>query len=467
VTAAIVHSILAAGACCGLWLLWHRWFSGAEPRVQLIVGLGLLARALAGQLLFWISFLGLPVARSMHFGGGYWFFGLDGAAYMAYANGIAGRGLGSLLVIEGPYPSRAFVQILTAFVAAFGGVEAVGLLVNLLAYLVTCALLVRLQPRTIGALLFALAALAFGPAVLLWSLQPLKDTVFVCILTMLIVLLFRWQERPRLWLAAAMLVLFYALATLRWYMALIVWALLPLFFLLAALRMPRRRAAALLAGLLLFVVSSQAVRRGGATDIHPLMARFLDPQTAIEAVRRPQMTRALDSARRGFEHTRGNTTLQPGHVLATTTTHPAQPPPVTVSAPPQRRAPPPPATAAQRIARLLSGSAAGLLPRMIGQPLGLFEVGGGRGLWLFADADTLALDAVLVFAAVYCVRARRRVTPLFVLVLLVLLATGGPLFYTVSNFGTLLRLRGMIYFLAAVLPLTLAPESPASGPGYR
>ena len=444
-TAAIVHSLLAAAACCGLWLLWRLWFSAAEPRVQLIVGLGLLARALAGQLLFWISFLGLPVARSMHFGGGYWFFGLDGAAYMAYANSIAGRGLGSLLVIEGPYPSRAFVQILTAFVAAFGGVETVGLLLNLFAYLVTCTLLVRLQPRTNGALLFALAALAFGPAMLLWSLQPLKDTVFVCILTLLIFLLFRWQERPRLWLAAAMLALFYALATLRWYMALIVWAMLPLFFLLAALRMPRRRAAALVAGLLLFAVASQAVRRGGGSDIHPLMARFLDPHTAIEAVRRPQMTRALDTARRGFEHTRGNTTLQPGHVLATPTTLPAP----------------------QRDARLISGSAAGLLPRMIGQPLGLFEVGGGRGLWLFADADTLALDAVLVFAAVYCVRARRRVTPLFVLVLLVLVATGGPLFYTVNNFGTLLRLRGMIYFLAALLPLTLAPESPASAPGYR
>jgi hypothetical protein len=463
VIAAVVHSLLAAGACCGLWLLWRRWFSAAEPRVQLIVSLGLLARALAGQLLFWISFLDLPIARSLHFGGGYWFFGLDGAAYMAYANSIVGRGLGSLLVIEGPYPSRAFVQILTAFVAAFGGVEPVGLLLNLLAFLVTCTLLVRLQPRTNGALLFALAALAFGPAVVLWSLQPLKDTAFVCVLTLLLFLLFRWQERPRLWLAAAMLALFYALATLRWYMALIAWALLPLFFLLAALRMPRRRAAALLAGLLVFAVVSQAVRRGGGTDIHPLMARFLDPHTAIEAARRPQMTRALDSARRGFEHTRGNTTLQPGHVLATTTTQPA-PPPTPL---PRRREPPPPATATQRIVRLLSGSAAALVPRTIGQPLGLFEVGGGRGLWLFADADTLALDAVLGFAFVYCVRARRRITPLFVLVLLFLLVTGGPLFYTVNNFGTLLRLRGMIYVLAAVLPLTLAPESPASAPGCR
>lgn len=108
--------------------------------------------------------------------------------------------------------------------------------------------------------------------------------------------------------------------------------------------------------------------------------------------------------------------------------------------------------------RLLSGVVAAFVPRFVAQPLGLIRVGGGRGLWLFAEADTLAFDAVLLVALVFSLRARRRVTPLFVLVLLVIVTTAGPMIYTVNNFGTLFRLRGMLYFLAAVLPVTLAPD---------
>jgi len=33
--------------------------------------------------------------------------------------------------------------------------------------------------------------------------------------------------------------------------------------------------------------------------------------------------------------------------------------------------------------------------------------------------------------------------------------TAGPMLYTVNNFGTLFRLRLMVYFLAALLPITL------------
>ena len=95
---------------------------------------------------------------------------------------------------------------------------------------------------------------------------------------------------------------------------------------------------------------------------------------------------------------------------------------------------------------------------MIGQPLGLVRIGGGRGLWVFAELDTIAFDAVLIFAIVYIVRGRRRITPLFVLVLLVFVASAGPMVYTVANFGTLFRLREMLYFLAAILPVTLAPD---------
>ena len=104
------------------------------------------------------------------------------------------------------------------------------------------------------------------------------------------------------------------------------------------------------------------------------------------------------------------------------------------------------------------------IPRFVAQAVGLVRIGGGRGFWLFAELDTLVLDAVALFAFVFCTRALRnhaRVTPLFVLLLLVFLMTAVPMMYTVSNFGTLFRLRQMVYLLAAILPLTLAPRIPA------
>jgi hypothetical protein len=45
------------------------------------------------------------------------------------------------------------------------------------------------------------------------------------------------------------------------------------------------------------------------------------------------------------------------------------------------------------------------------------------------------------------------------MVLLVLIVTAVPMVYTVANFGTLFRLREMLYFLVAILPVTLAPDS--------
>ena len=102
------------------------------------------------------------------------------------------------------------------------------------------------------------------------------------------------------------------------------------------------------------------------------------------------------------------------------------------------------------------------IPRTLAQAVGLIRIGGGRGFWFFVETDTLVFDAVLLFAGVYCTRALRsyaRATPLFVLLVLVFLMTASPMMYAVTNFGTLFRLRLMVYFIAAILPLTLAPRA--------
>ena len=99
------------------------------------------------------------------------------------------------------------------------------------------------------------------------------------------------------------------------------------------------------------------------------------------------------------------------------------------------------------------------LPRILAESLGIIRVGGGRGLWLFAEIDTIVFDLVLLYAIVHCTRSlrrgRARMTATFVLCCVALLMTAGPMLYTVNNFGTLFRLRLMVYYLAAILPITL------------
>ena len=45
------------------------------------------------------------------------------------------------------------------------------------------------------------------------------------------------------------------------------------------------------------------------------------------------------------------------------------------------------------------------------------------------------------------------------LLILVFAITAGPMIYTVNNFGTLFRLRQMLYVVAAVIPITLLKTS--------
>ena len=100
-----------------------------------------------------------------------------------------------------------------------------------------------------------------------------------------------------------------------------------------------------------------------------------------------------------------------------------------------------------------------LVPRGIGQRTGLVEIGGGKGLWWFSDFDTIVFDVVALLAVCLTarwVRAASLRNPVFWLVAAVTVSIGVPLVYTVTNFGTLLRLREMIYLGLLLIPLALA-----------
>ena len=471
----LIQSVLAAGASYGLWRLWRRWFGGGDARAILIVGIGFLLRAVIAQALFWISYLRLPIARSLQLGDGIFFF-VDGWWYIGYARHLVTEGpMAVLRLADARYPSQAFVQVLSAFVALFGGAVSVAILLNCAAYLATCAILLRLQPRVNGAVLFALAAVAFGPGALLWSLQPLKDTFFLLLIALLVLVCKRWQEQPRLWLAVAIVALVYALASVRWYFGLAVLGGLVIFFVITALR-TRRRVWVLAGSVATLVIIAQAVRLGGGQDMPNGVGDFLDPRPRIAALWRPSnVTHTMTKVRSGFEQHTGGTAIVAGPRLApkqavaqqpTPTASAAPPPPITPAPAPRPKPvkpkPGPLPPAPTFMARMVTGTAAAFLPRIVGEALGLVRVGGGRGLWIFAELDTIALDVVLLFAIVYIARTRPRITPLFVLVLLVFVVNAIPMVYTVTNFGTLFRLRTMLYFLLAVLPLTLGPSTRSS-----
>jgi hypothetical protein len=479
----VVQLLFTAAACLGLWRLCR-----AQPK---IVVAGFLIRALAGQALFWISYLRLPVARSLQTGNGFWFFAVDGPFYLGYATALAARGPAAILLDAEQYPSHFFVQVLSLCAGAFGGVASVAILLNCAAYLLTCTVIARVaRPRND----VVLAAIACSPASILFSLQPLKDTLFTLLLVAMIAAFHRWEESWRAggtlatWArfpgyALAMCAVIYALGGIRWYVAVIAWGAAAIFLVLTALQ-ARRKGWAFVTGALLLVLLAQSIRLG-VPDLPPSYARLLNPMTVVQW--RPAATKEhLVEVRKGFDSTPGATTVAEGRALAqpdAAPVVPASPPRSTPArtavaeggAPAQpdiapvvpASGEPPSSTPASTPAsfppkwasRIITGCAAMFLPRFLGESLGLIRVGGGRGLWLFAEVDTLLFDLVLLYAIVHCVRAlrrdRARMTATFIFCVLVFVMTAGPMLYAVSNFGTLFRLRLMVYCLAAVLPITL------------
>ena len=489
-----IHIVLTTATGFGLWRLW-RLIAATDGRVAAIVGAGFLLRVVGAQVLYWISWLELPIARSLQLGDGLWFFALDAQGYFAYADSILRQGLGSVLTVDAVYPSHFFVQVLTLCVAAFGQATSVAILLNGFAFLITCLVIVRLGTRdgrvTVPGLA-ALAAIAFGPGAILWSLQPLKDTLLMSLMAVMVAACTMWwgayrsvespTSRWRLIVSgAAMLIVMYALSGLRWYFGAIIWAAVGAFFVLTAAG-ARRRWPAALASIAVFVLLAQALRLGGADDVSPWVRRILDPRTAVVAL--PATSRIpgdLVEARKGFENTPGATTIAAGSRLAPTTKksppgrelaraeQPSTQSPAESDLSAEPAAPdglrdeqvlPAPGSIRGAVLRLAVGLVALVVPRTVAEAMGLIRVGGGRGLWPFVELDTIAFDLVLLFAMVYCLRRLRALpwtaTPLFAMLVIVLVATAVPMAYTVDNFGTLLRLRQMLYGLAVFLPLALS-----------
>lgn len=110
---------------------------------------------------------------------------------------------------------------------------------------------------------------------------------------------------------------------------------------------------------------------------------------------------------------------------------------------------------------VLTGSASVLIPRSVGERLGLFHIGGGQGMFWFTELDTVIFDLIFL-VAVSALAVRRSVSlrnPMVWFLVLLTLLTGVPLAYAITNYGTLFRLREMIYIGLALTPLALTTPS--------
>jgi hypothetical protein len=577
---AVLQALATAAAGVALFHLWRAALP-AEVWLRRVVAAGFLARAVAGQALFWISWARLPLLPHLQAGNGLWFFGVDGELYFANAVTAASDGLAAIARVP-PQAALVYVQLLAAAVWLFGAVTSAGLLINLFCYLGCVALLRRWTNAAI-----AITAISISPAFILWSLQPLKDPLFQLLVVAFVCACAAWQrawtQAPR-WrnvaaLAALLAVVLAALSGVRWYVAFaLLIAALPFLF-TTALRACERRGVALGTAAAVALLLVQALLAGGRGQVPRPIVALLTPSTSFGAMANlPSLIAGqVGGARDAFEQTGGSTAIQVerrpsngrsvrraearrstpadgqvrevvggivdgwnrGDVEAVvanfddtpdveiwndgkrTAAGPEQVRDVygalaaatereavriagvrtaidgstatasgqwqreshgrrrsgsvtfvlrrtgggwrvvrqttdTRSGGPQTPGPSGGLKPAAPLLRLAAGAGAIVVPRVVGEGLGLFHIGGGRGFLWLADVDTLVFDlALIVSIAVIATRFRAaRRDPLVWMLAILTLLIGVPLAYSVTNFGTLFRLRETVY-----LGIILAPAA--------
>lgn len=363
----LVQTLLLLGSGVVLFRLW-RYANPSQRWLHLAVAAGFAGRAVLGTILFWISYLRLPIARSLQLGGGFWVFAQDATWFFPEAARVAGDGVRAIVMYDRGASSVMYEQLLSTFIYLFGGSVAVGVLINLFCYLGTVAILVRwseAQPRTATAAALAIAGITFSPAFVLWSLQPLKDPFFQLLFVAFVASCAAWQRawttpgrwRARIGHAVLLIVLLFALAGIRWYFAAVLIAAAAIFMLMTAVQVPGRRLVAFAEAAVVVFLLSQSLAVSAAPYLPERLRALLNPRTTIAAMRSAPATLAgsVESARAGFEHTAASTMIHTGDRLKTKTAPAAAVPPpavqvvTVVKVAPKTPAPPPVQVAAAAV----------------------------------------------------------------------------------------------------------------------
>ena len=324
----LVQILLCLLAGFALWKIW-RAFDGESRLIRYLVLAGFASRAIFGSILYWVSFLELPFARSLQLDYGLWFFALDGRTYFRAASDVAAAGPMAILLYPRTGISASYVQALSIFTYLFGNVASVGLLLNLFCYLGMCLIIVKWMkvahasqvPGTV-----ALAAITLLPSAMLWSMVPLKDTLFQFLVVSILAAGAMWQrgwrERPRIGLilasAAIMAIGIFGIAGIRWYFSLMAVIALGAFFVLTAIT-SQRKLPAIAAGLVTVFLLAQALLISASLYVPRYVAYAIAPWKApgdaLETVTVARLRDDLNGARTGFEELGGATSIGIGGSL--------------------------------------------------------------------------------------------------------------------------------------------------------
>jgi hypothetical protein len=429
---------------------WRR-----SPLIGICLLFGVLGRATAGIALFWISLLHLPILPSLQMGDGFWVLAPDGMSY--YNSAVIGAQHG-LSTISSTSPSPAYVRLLAIALRICGETPLTAVLLNTVAYAMSCAICVLMWPRhpngyARGTRAIAIAALSFTPSLLLTSTQPLKDQVFALLIVAVVACLRMGLMAAEVGGSAALgrttmavagaSVAIFLISGIRAYYGLFVVLATASVMVTMIMWLPIRRWALHVATTVaVIVVLWTAFTYGGGPYAEPyrqlIWAELHIPDN------KPSLSMAaapLDSARDGFVATGGGTNIV------------------------RKRTP----TGNQTVERLMDG-ASGLMalfvPINILRRLSLVTIAGGRGLLVITDIETTLLDLTIAVQLWLVWRQWKRghsdvLFLAFVLTLAV--AVMVPMAYVVTNYGTMFRMRVMY-----VIPLWLAGASIArAGHGRR
>lgn len=469
VTAAILIALLVVMA--------YRAISRRSRVIATIVAAAIVIRAVLGMALFWISYLELPFARGQQAGNGFWTLAIDATTYFGHAASAAQSG--ALLPLDHLVPSPLFIDVLAMWMMLVGTSVASAIFLNLCLYVGLAFALVRtFAPRNDWRhdlpCIVGVSSYSFSPTVLIHSTQPLKDelSAFVIAFACLgVLILGRALRRPatgenrRLATCGALVIggATFAIAGIRWYLAVLIWSVLAAVLAVGAL-IGRRMS------LLTYLATSAAVLvvvwLGFWAGAEPFAATLLQSR-AVRAVIAAERTGAGSSAvgfgdrrhsiaellvervkeaREGFVAGGGNTNVAGSNGFADI-----------------GRAVP--RSLDEHVMALASGLGLIFVPTTVLRAVTSVDVPGPRNLLALVDLDTTFFD-VTVIAGVLLLTARRRTlgedVPFVVFGLVLSLVLFVLIGYTITNFGTLWRMRTLAVVPLWTIVASLSPRPPRS-----
>jgi hypothetical protein len=472
----MVLNLLGGAAIGFLLFVAIRWISRQSRVLGYVVAAGMLARAAVGLILFWISYLELPILRSLQFGEGFWTLMGDARGY--YRTAIAGVQEG-MHVIQPGMSSPFYTKTLVVWMHVVGISPADGLLLNTCFYVAICTVLTAAY-RPTGEwrrdlpLLVALGSLSFSPVVLIHATQTLKEDLFivlivaVCLGAMLLfdaivnrtgAALLAGIGRAAVVLALAS----YCIAGIRAYYSVIICATLALVLMGVGFTRRGRLLRVALAGTLVLGAMWYAYWLGAGPYYRPSPAEMARLTSALPwALERKPFWEVLGTAVTAVEGARTGFLLTGGATNIVLRRSDAAPPPEGLDIALRRAsdgAPPP-----GRLRVILTGLGVVFVPISILKAASIVDFSGGRGLLPIADADTVVMDASLVTLLILVYRRRSDIGDrwtLLVFGLALSLITSVLLGYVVTNLGTLFRMRYLVAAPVWMLVLTLAPRPAA------